>query len=172
MPYVSKFWSKAKNRIDVAAECLWPSVVMDYEPFQKIISDATPSSLRNECQIRVITEITKDNIKHCKQLMQFCQLYHCDGVKSNLAINDNQNFLSWINIDRFSDLSFIYSNEKEIVEQQKYLFETLFGISIPAEQRIKEIEEGIEPPRTEVIHSLEQSMPRVSSAFGTEPKPP
>ena len=40
MPYVSKFWSKAKNRIDVAAESLWPSVVMDYEPFKKIISDA------------------------------------------------------------------------------------------------------------------------------------
>jgi len=165
MPYISKFWSKAKNRIDVAAESLWPSVVMDHEPFKKIISDASSSSStsRNECQIRVITEITKDNIKHCKQLMQFCQLYHCDGVKSNLAINDNQNFLSWINIDRLSDLSFICSNEKEIVEQQKYLFETLFGISIPAEQRIREIEEGIEPPRTEVIHSLEQSMPRIIS---------
>ena len=122
MPYVSKFWSKAKNRIDVAAESLWPSVVMDYEPFKKIISDAVPSSSsRNERQIRVITEITKDNIKHCKQLMQFCQLYHCDGVKSNLAINDNQNFLSWINMDR-SPTSFICSNEKEIVERAKISF--------------------------------------------------
>ena len=96
---------------------------MDYEPFKKIISDAVPSSSpRNERQIRVITEITKDNIKHCKQLMQFCQLYHCDGVKSNLAINDNQNFLSWINMDRLSDLSFICSNEKEIVEAAKISF--------------------------------------------------
>ncbi len=157
MPYISKFWSKAKNRIDVAAESLWPSVVMDYEPFKKIISDAAPSSSssRNKCQIRIITEITKDYTKHCKQLMQFCHLYHCNGVKSNLAINDNQNFLSWINIDRLSDLSFIYSNEKEIVEQQKYLFETLFGISIPAEQRIREIEEGIEPENTEFFYGAE-----------------
>jgi len=155
MPYISKFWSKAKNRIDVAAESLWPSVVMDYEPFQKIISDAAPSSSRNECQTRVITEITKVNIKHCKQLMQFCQLYHCDGVKSNLAINGNQNFLSWINLDRLSNLSFIYSNEKEIVEQQKYLFESLLSKAIPAQLKIREIEEGIEPENTEFFYGAE-----------------
>ena len=156
MPYISKFWSKAKNRIDVAAEPLWPSVVMDYEPFKKIISDAAPSSSsRNKCQIRIITEITKDNTKHCKQLMQFCQLYHCNGVKSNLAINDNQNFLSWINIDKLSDLSFIYSNEKEIVEQQTYLFESLLSKAIPAQLKIREIEEGIEPENTEFFYGAE-----------------
>ena len=156
MPYISKFWSKAKNRIDVAAESLWPSVVMDYEPFKKIISDAAPSSSsRNKCQIRIITEITKDNTKHCKQLMQFCQLYHCNGVKSNLAINDNQNFLSWINIDKLSDLSFIYSNEKEIVEQQTYLFESLLSKAIPAQLKIREIEEGIEPENTEFFYGAE-----------------
>ena len=156
MPYISKFWSKAKNRIDVAAESLWPSVVMDYEPFKKIISDAAPSSSsRNKCQIRIITEITKDNTKHCKQLMQFCQLYHCNGVKSNLATNDNQNFLSWINIDKLSDLSFIYSNEKEIVEQQTYLFESLLSKAIPAQLKIREIEEGIEPENTEFFYGAE-----------------
>lgn len=87
--------------------------------------------------------------------MQFCQLYHCDGVKSNLAINGNQNFLSWINVDRLSDLSFICSNEKEIVEQQTYLFESLLSKAIPAQLKIREIEEGIEPENTEFFYGAE-----------------
>ena len=37
----------------------------------------------------------------------------------------------------------IYSNVKEIVEQQQLIFESLWNKSIPAEQKIKEIEEGI-----------------------------
>ena len=36
----------------------------------------------------------------------------------------------------------IYSNVKDIVEQQKYVFESFWNKAIPAENRIKEIEEG------------------------------
>ncbi len=35
----------------------------------------------------------------------------------------------------------IYSNEKEIVEQQQLIFNTLWEKAIPVKQRIKEIEE-------------------------------
>ena len=37
----------------------------------------------------------------------------------------------------------IYSNVKELIEHEKYVFETLWSKTIPAEQRIREIEEGI-----------------------------
>jgi nitrogen-specific signal transduction histidine kinase len=37
----------------------------------------------------------------------------------------------------------IYSNQKEIVDQHQYMFDTLWNKAISAEQRIKEIEEGI-----------------------------
>jgi two-component system, OmpR family, sensor histidine kinase VicK len=37
----------------------------------------------------------------------------------------------------------IYSNQKEIVDQHQYIFETLWNKAMPAQQRIKEIEEGI-----------------------------
>ena len=39
----------------------------------------------------------------------------------------------------------IYSNIREIVGQQHSIFETLWNKSIPAEDIIKEIEQGIEP---------------------------
>jgi hypothetical protein len=45
----------------------------------------------------------------------------------------------------------IYSNVKEVVEQGQYIFDTLWNAAIPAEQRIKEIEEGVETEFTKVI---------------------
>src|SRR5687767_12828255 len=37
---------------------------------------------------RVITEITKENIVHCKKLMRFQELRHLDGLKGYLGIAD------------------------------------------------------------------------------------
>jgi len=44
----------------------------------------------------------------------------------------------------------IYSNMKELVERQQYVFDTLWNKSIPAEEKITEIEEGITSPNLEV----------------------
>jgi two-component system, OmpR family, sensor histidine kinase VicK len=45
----------------------------------------------------------------------------------------------------------IYSNVKDIVEQQRYVFESFWNRAIPAETRINEIEKGIELEKTHVI---------------------
>jgi signal transduction histidine kinase len=45
----------------------------------------------------------------------------------------------------------IYSNAKVILEQHRYFFETLWNKAIPAEQRIRELEEGVEREFVEVI---------------------
>src|SRR5919197_4206629 len=47
----------------------------------------------------------------------------------------------------------IYSNVKDLVQQQKYVFESLWSKAIPAEQRIREIEEGAILGKTEIIQS-------------------
>ncbi len=45
----------------------------------------------------------------------------------------------------------IYSNVKDIVEQQRYVFESFWNRARPAETRIKEIEEGVELEKTHII---------------------
>ncbi|HYO06089.1 MAG TPA: HAMP domain-containing sensor histidine kinase, partial [Phototrophicaceae bacterium] len=45
-----------------------------------------------------------------------------------------------------------HSNVKAVVESHQYLFETLWNKAIPAEQKIKEIEEGLDPVRIEVVY--------------------
>jgi hypothetical protein len=45
----------------------------------------------------------------------------------------------------------IYSNVKELVEHQQYVFDTLWNKSIPSEEKIKEIEDGIQPAYIETM---------------------
>jgi hypothetical protein len=47
----------------------------------------------------------------------------------------------------------IYSNVDEFVEQQKFVFESLWNKSTPAEQRIKELEGFYNVGRTEIIYN-------------------
>jgi hypothetical protein len=47
----------------------------------------------------------------------------------------------------------IYSNVKEVVEQGQYIFDTLWNATIPAEQKIREIEEGIVRNETRIIEN-------------------
>ena len=46
---------------------------------------------------------------------------------------------------------------KEIVEEQQYIFDTLWNKSISAEDKIKEIEQGIEPEYFRVINDNEEA---------------
>jgi signal transduction histidine kinase len=52
----------------------------------------------------------------------------------------------------------IYSNSKEIIGQQQYIFETLWDKAVPAEHRIKEIEQEIESQRIAVIYDARQAL--------------
>src|SRR5919106_2160642 len=51
----------------------------------------------------------------------------------------------------------IHSNMKEIVEEQQYVFDTLWNKSIPAEDKIREIEQGIESEYFRVINDNEEA---------------
>ena len=53
-------------------------------------------------------------------------------------------------------LQLIYSNVDQIVEQHHYLFETLWNKAIPSEQRIREIDEGVQPVRTRILEDQDQ----------------
>jgi hypothetical protein len=47
----------------------------------------------NGVKIRVVTEITSDNIVYCKKLLDVCELRHLDGEKTNFAIADGREVL-------------------------------------------------------------------------------
>jgi two-component system, OmpR family, sensor histidine kinase VicK len=110
---------------------------------------------------RNITEITKENIIQCKELMKFQELRHLDGLKGFLGIVDGRMLTSHAYGQESKTLShMVVSTVRVFVEQQQYFFETLWSKAIPAEQRIREIEEGIKPEVIETIREPEVTQAR------------
>ncbi|MBA3750732.1 MAG: hypothetical protein H0X03_07585, partial [Nitrosopumilus sp.] len=55
----------------------------------------------------------------------------------------------------------ITSTIKAFVDQQQYIFEMMWDKAIPADQKIKEIEEGIEPIKTEVLEDEQEILKKI-----------
>ena len=144
---ILEFLSRANKNLDIYADQTWPSVSMGIDVFKRAMQDVKKRGAKS----RYIVEITKDNIPYCKELMKIDDLRHLDGIKGNFAINEIEYIASSTMQQSQLLQQVIYSNVKAVLEQHQYLFETLWDKATPAEQKIKEIEEGIIPDTIEVI---------------------
>jgi len=114
---------------------------------------------RRGVNFRYITEITKDNLSYCKELSEFAEVRHLNGVKGNFEISKIRikgewkgEYIATATLQEAEPVTqLIYSNVKEIVEQEQFVFDTLWDKAIPFLVRIKEIEEGIKPEVIEII---------------------
>jgi two-component system sensor histidine kinase VicK len=146
---IMKFLNSAEVSMNICADSTWPSVAMGVEVFKKGLYDLKSRNV----QSRYITDITKDNVKYCKELMQISELRHLDGIKGNFALSD-KGYTASATLQEASLLQqVIYSNVRAILDQQQYVFETLWNKAIPADQKIRGIEEGIDLGRTDIIQS-------------------
>ena len=111
-------------------------------------------------KLHYVTEITKDNLSYCKQLMDMVdELRHLDGIKGNFYVSES-GYLAPATAHEVgkSASQVIYSNVTEIIEHQRYVFDSFWNKAIQAGDRIREIEEGIDLAKTEVIHSPQKTM--------------
>ena len=73
------------------------------------------------------------------------ELRHLDGIKGNFYISESGYLAPATFHEKGKSASqIIYSNIKEMIDNQKYVFDSFWSRAIPAEHRIKEIEEGID----------------------------
>ena len=148
---IMSFLNRAEISMNICADYTWPSVAMGVEVFKKGLYHLGSRNV----QSRFVTDITKDNIEYCKELMQISELRHLDGIKGNFAISE-KGYTASATLQEASLLQqVIYSNVRSILDQQQYVFETLWNKAIPAEQRLKEIEEGNEAEVFETITNHE-----------------
>ena len=141
-------FSRAMKSLDACGDSISPSVCMGFEPIKKAYLDLT----KRQIKIRFITEINRSNLSYCKELMKISELRHLDGVKGNFGICDKEEYLAAPTITETQPApQLIYSNIKEFIEQQQYVFDSFWSKSIPSEQKIREIEEGVILGSTEVV---------------------
>jgi two-component system, OmpR family, sensor histidine kinase VicK len=146
---IIRFLYSAEDSMNICADYTWPSVAMGVEVFKKGLYELKKRNVKS----RFVTDITKDNIKYCKELMQISELRHLDGLKGNFAISEKGYTASATLQESALLQEVIYSNARAILDQQQYMFETLWSKAKPAEQKIREIEEGIDFGTTEIIQS-------------------
>jgi two-component system sensor histidine kinase VicK len=146
---ILNFLSNICIKMDICADSTWPSVAMGVDVFKNALIDIKKRGIRS----RYITTITKDNLSYCKEAMKIGELHHLDGIKGNFAVSEKEYIASATMQEASLLQQVIYSNVKEVLEQQQYVFDSFWNKSVPAEQKIKEIEEGVVIGKTELIQN-------------------
>src|SRR6266487_2901161 len=144
-------FSKAQTRVDTYMNYTRPPLAIGLDP----IREAFLQSKDRGIYLRYITEITKENLSYCKELMRIVdEMRHLDAIKGNFMVSESE-YVGPLILFEHGKIApqAVYSNISEVVEQQQYLFENFWNQAIPAEERIKEIEEGVIPIRTRLLEN-------------------
>lgn len=88
-------------------------------------------------RIRYVTEITKNNLPHCMEITQFAELRHLGGVRGNFAVSDTEYVAGAMCGGTLTSL--VYSDLKELVQQQRHVFDTLWEQAVPAKERMERL---------------------------------
>ena len=135
------------SAVSVCADSLAPSVAIGVEPIKKCYEDLKS----RKAKVRWITEITSDNLSNCRSMLKYAEVRHLAGIKGNFGVSDTA-YIAAAVVNKTQPVpELIYSNARSIVEQNKYIFDTLWSKAILAEDRIREIEEGVIRPETRAI---------------------
>ncbi|MDP8902958.1 MAG: HAMP domain-containing histidine kinase [Thermoproteota archaeon] len=155
--------SNVQNEALVCADANSAAFSMGVAPIKNGYSDFKRRGIR----IRFITEITLENMQYVKELMNYAEVRHMDTVKGNMAVSETE-YIATATLEGAKPITeTIYSNAKPILEQQRYFFENLWIKAVHADQRIREIEEGIEPRITKIIDSQEDIISRARHVIET-----
>ena len=147
-------FSSSKIRIDTCMDNSRPSLAIGIEAIKDSFIDAKKRGV----ELRYLTDITQQNISACKGLMQIVdEVRHLDGLKGNFIVSEKEYLAPSSPYENTKPASrLFYSNLKDIVEQHQYLFQMLWSRAIPAQERIREIEEGIIPVRTSLLENQDE----------------
>jgi two-component system sensor histidine kinase VicK len=137
-------------KIDACFDNIFPSIIASDERIKNGMTELVDRGIK----VRLVTEITKENINYCKEIMKFSEIRHLEGVKGNFGIIDEREYsMHIIHQELQAPTQMIYSNVKSSVEAQQFLFNTLWNKAIPAEERIMEIDEGLKPAFMETLRN-------------------
>jgi two-component system sensor histidine kinase VicK len=156
-----KFMSNVQKRMDITFDHRGPSIVVEIPSYWNGYLDI----IRRGGEIRIVTEITSANVNYCKQIAKIAKVRHLNGMIGGIAMNETE-YMATTTLEESRPLTqVIYSNVDEVVRQGRCLFESLWENAIPAEDRLREIEEGVEPERTRVMHGSDQILNWTMESF-------
>ncbi|MGA2199601.1 MAG: ATP-binding protein [Nitrososphaerales archaeon] len=149
---IRKFFTDEKKRVDVCAV----DVTLNHPGGIVGMAEAYINVAKNGGRIRLLTEITKENLDNIELLMKTAEIRHLPGIGGNFVVSDTE-YLATPGTRKFSLRGpILYSNEEAFVQHNEALFETLWMNAIPAMQRVRDIEAGFATPTTELHYDALQ----------------
>jgi len=148
--FVLPRYAAIKENMDTCHDYHGPSAVTAAEPIWLELLKLEKRGIK----IRFLTDITKENITACKKFLTLktSELRHLAGVKGNYAIADRKEYFeNTISKGNEQPAHGIFTTVRGIVDSRQFLFDNLWNKGIPAEERMKEIEKGIQPSFTETV---------------------
>jgi hypothetical protein len=154
-----QFFPRIKETYDICADC---KVVSSFVLTSALWHEY--SALRSSAvRLRFLTEITLSNISYCREIMKVAELRHLDRLKTNFGIADGNIYSANVILaEEHIPAQMIFTNANEFAEGQQYIFDTLWNKAIPAEQKIKEIEEGIPHYETTIMIQPDEIVKRIA----------
>jgi two-component system, OmpR family, sensor histidine kinase VicK len=130
--------SNAKYKVDACVDYTRPYLAIHIKELREVLLTAKKRGIK----LRYLTEINKDNLYYCKQLLTIVdELRHLGGIKGNFYVTDQEYAAPATSHEKGRSAEMmIYSHLKEVVEHQQYIFESVWNTSTSADRKIKEIE--------------------------------
>jgi nitrogen-specific signal transduction histidine kinase len=156
----------SEHRIDICGNSRFPSLIFSFESIRGAIMSV--KNRKKYTRQRYIFEITQQNIQYCRDLMKIAEIRHMNEIEANFLLNENE-YLGSITLKEPHQQA-VYTNVREIVQQQQNIFDTLWNKSVLAEKKIKEIEEGTIHYETRLIEDAQEIVKEISrlTASSTE----
>ncbi|HZH38448.1 MAG TPA: HAMP domain-containing sensor histidine kinase [Bacillales bacterium] len=156
---IVSFMQNTKERMDLFGDKNGSSIIITHDIYKNNYVKARERAVK----IRYITEIAKDNLHYCKEVRKIVDEFrHLEGLKGVLAVNESEYVGTTVLKEKEHLTHVICSTEKEVIEQQQYTFDTFWKNAIPYEQRIIEVEQGIERIKTEVLENPQDISKRIT----------
>ena len=149
-------FSSASNMLNICGNSRFPLQLLSLEITKKAIA-----AKNSQTKQRYLIEVAKDNTPSCRNLIKIVahqndsDFRHSDEVEANFVVSEKE-YLGSITLKEPHQQA-IYSNMRDMVEQQHHIFESLWNRAIPIQDRITEIEEGREHEFYEVINDYKKA---------------
>jgi signal transduction histidine kinase len=142
---ISDIIYNARKFLNICGDSTLPKFILS-----ELTRNALEQAKRTGVRIRCITEITKDNLSYCKELMKFTEIRHLNKFVGNSIIGDKEYLGQSMGHVFTSNL--IYSNENRMLEQQNSLFENFWNNATTQREQTSTLELGVDLEEIKVLY--------------------
>ena len=147
---ISNIFSNTQRYLEIIVDQDWLGYLVESPSILTLVKKLKHRSI----DAKIVVEISKMNTNYSKRLMKYSDIKHSDGLVGCSFRNEQSYCFCHVSEHRLSDLRqeiespeklthFFYIDNMHFVKQQEILFKSLWHESIPAREKITEIEKGI-----------------------------